>query len=92
MFLGLCISATPIGYLIQIDFAVCVQGDYQTLVQQVLQSNHDNPATYQRLADAFNAVVTTNGVTLSISSRNTMKFKSNLRQLLLNVRGFMRIK
>jgi hypothetical protein len=62
------------------------------MVEHVLQTNQSDPVRYQRLVDAFRGLVTANGVTLAVSSRNTIRFKSNLRQLLLDVRGFLCIK
>lgn len=73
-------------------YCIRLQADYRHQVEHVLQANQDDHYRYQRLMDAFQTLVTANGVTLSVSSRNTIRFKSNLRQLLLHVRGFLCIK
>lgn len=65
------------------------QSEYTRMVQMVLTAQEGDRERYQRLAAAFNTLLTANGVATIMSNQNTSRFKTNLREFLMNVRGFL---
>ena len=65
------------------------QDEYRTLVEHLLASQQDNTVRLQRLIDAFNRLMSANDLTTTMSNQNTSRFKGNLRDFLMNVRGFL---
>ena len=70
-------------------FNFYLQDDYQSLVQQLLNSQQD-PATAERLAKAFNDL--TLNVQLNTERQFRLKFRDNFEKFIVNVHGFLMVK
>ncbi|XP_014203920.1 exportin-4-like [Copidosoma floridanum] len=67
----------------------CYKEQYQQLVQQLISEQQD-PATAQRLAEAFNEL--TPDVPLNLDRANRLKFRDNFDKFIVNVQGFLIVK
>eukprot|EP01134_Creolimax_fragrantissima_P005293 CFRG5293T1 len=64
------------------------QAEFMSCAQEVIQSVPD-PANSQRVAEAFNKLMTGNGLTLKIERANSIRFSKNLQSFLAVVRGIL---
>jgi hypothetical protein len=67
------------------------QGNYMTLVNSLLMKQGD-AVIRERLAVAFNNLMTDNGITLGLDRNNRKQFIKNAKSFIVGVRGFMRVK
>lgn len=62
---------------------------YQTMAQELFQGQQ-NAGFQSRLETAFHALITSNNLTSSLDRINRQRFKKNLHNFLVDVRGFLR--
>lgn len=62
---------------------------YQTMAQELFQGQQ-NAGFQSRLATAFHALITSNNLASSLDRINRQRFRKNLHNFLVDVRGFLR--
>lgn len=70
---------------------LCEQNLYQRLGNELIQ-RQGNPTVKSRLANALQMLTTTNNLSSTLDRSNYQKFRKNLWNFLIEVRGFLRTK
>ncbi|KAL2942733.1 Exportin-4 [Bienertia sinuspersici] len=69
---------------------LCEQGLYQRLCNELIEKQTD-PAFKTRLASAFHALTSSNQLSSTLDRINYQRFRKNLLNFLIEVRGFLRM-
>ncbi|KAL3520991.1 hypothetical protein ACH5RR_019140 [Cinchona calisaya] len=67
---------------------LCEQSLYQKLANELIE-RQGNPAFKSRLANALQSLTSTNNLSSTLDRRNYQKFRKNLHNFLVEVRGFL---